>query len=116
MPREKRPFAVLLVDDNQLDRELARECLLQAWPVEPKIEVEEASNGPEALRKVHARKPELILLDWRLPEMGNGEVLKLLVSEGIRVPVVVFSGLSRRDIIEDLNALGATYVHKDELT
>jgi len=62
---------VLVVDDNPVSRELVREVLQS-----PDIEVLEASNGQEALDRITASFPDLVLLDLRMPGMGGFNVLQ----------------------------------------
>jgi CheY-like chemotaxis protein len=115
-PNEARvPFPVLVVDDNPTDKELACVYLTQMWPFEHDMELECASDGEEALRKIRSRRFALVVLDWKLPVMGDGEVLRRLRQEGVRLPVVVVSGLEREEIGMDLESLGASYLRKNDL-
>jgi len=52
-----------------------------------------ASSGPEALRKIEQRHPDLILLDINMPEMDGFQVLRVLkVDERTQtIPVALFS-------------------------
>ncbi|GEM_PF-2078193 len=63
------PGPVMVVDDVQSNREVAA-ALLQSIGVETVL----ASGGQEALEKLAARQPSLILLDTHMPEMGGDEV------------------------------------------
>ena len=66
---------VLLVEDEADIRELIRYSLAQAG-----LEVEEASDGAEALDKLRAFAPDLIVLDLMLPGMPGLEVCQRLRS------------------------------------
>jgi PAS domain S-box-containing protein len=69
-PAERR---VLVVDDNDALRANIREMLEEeGW------EVQEASGGAEALDVVARFAPAVILLDYRMPNMGGEEVLRRL--------------------------------------
>lgn len=60
------PAIVLVVDDNEINRGLVRDML------EPEgLEVIEAGTGREALEQAAARKPDLVLMDIRMPEMDG---------------------------------------------
>ena len=61
---------VLIVEDNPVNRELLREILEIC-----QYEVEEASDGPEALEKINQTKPEVVLLDINMPGMDGYAVL-----------------------------------------
>ena len=79
---------VLIVDDNSDVRRLYAIGLNQRG-----FEVKLAANGAEAVERVAAEKPDVILLDWVMPLMDGGEVLgKLREATGADIPVIVISG------------------------
>ena len=57
---------VLVVDDEKLIRDVIKEYLLLE-----KIEVEEASNGEEALNKVKQENFDIIIMDIMMPKMDG---------------------------------------------
>jgi len=79
---------VLLVEDEADIRELIRYSLAQAG-----LEVEEAGDGAEALEKLHAFAPDLIVLDLMLPGMPGLEACQRLRSRAdtARLPIMVVS-------------------------
>ena len=82
MAREK----ILIVDDEPLNLELLeRELLAHEYTVES------ARNGEEALQKVDSFVPDLILLDYMMPDMSGLEVLKELRRRGHGLPVVMIT-------------------------
>ena len=88
------PWArVLLVEDEADIRELIRYSLAQAG-----LEVEEASDGAEALDKLRAFVPDLIVLDLMLPGMPGLEVCRRLRSRAdtAQLPIMVVSARSNR--------------------
>ncbi|MBP7831127.1 MAG: response regulator [Kiritimatiellae bacterium] len=78
---------LLVVDDEMAVREIVR-VILQRWG----YTVEEAADGPEALRLIEARPPDLILLDLTMPELSGLETLRRLRRLAPRVPVIISSG------------------------
>lgn len=74
-----------------------------------------AESGRTALSLVRKEKPDLILLDLRLPDMDGFEVCQELVDDEAtcEIPVIILSGLERPDIIRRSRAAGCHYfVHK----
>ncbi|MFZ2447367.1 MAG: response regulator transcription factor [Syntrophobacteraceae bacterium] len=67
--------SVLIVEDNSVFCSALRNFLSAAFP---SVEIEEASNGEEALHKFRILKPVLILMDIRLPDI-NGLVLTRMI-------------------------------------
>ncbi len=82
---------VLLVEDEADIRELIRYSLAQAG-----LEVEEASDGAEALEKLRVFAPDLIVLDLMLPGMPGLEVCRRLRSRAdtAQLPIMVVSARS----------------------
>ena len=108
-------FLVLVVDDNPADQQLTAIYLGKAWPFERTLKLEFAVDGAEALAKLRAKPFAMVVLDWLLPVLGSGEVLRHLRQQGIRIPVVVISGGEREVIPADLDALQAAFLNKNEM-
>jgi two-component system LytT family response regulator len=71
----KRKIGALIVDDEELARQVIRE-LLQAHP---EIHIlGECANGFEAVKAVAERKPDIILLDVQMPKLSGFDVLELI--------------------------------------
>lgn len=62
----------------------------------PTYEVVLAANGVEALAEIRRQRPDLVLLDLRMPIMDGWQLLARLESEGVDIPVVLMSGESPR--------------------
>lgn len=79
---------ILVVDDVRIIRRLVKVNLeLEGY------HVVEAENGEEALKKVRARKPDLILLDVIMPFLDGFQVLKKL-RDGVKtrnIPVIMLT-------------------------
>jgi len=84
---------VLVVDDEELNRTLLRD------PLEARgYGVEEAENGEQALQKIAARPPDVILLDLMMPKMNGFEVCRRLRkdAETAHIPILMITALSER--------------------
>ena len=85
---------VLTVDDSVFMRTVIRDMLVK----DPSIEVVgTASNGIEALEKIHALKPDVVTLDIEMPKMNGLEVLRELQKEKARPKVIMLSSLTSKD-------------------
>jgi len=75
--------------------------------------VREAVNGRDALAAVVESEPDLIVLDWMLPDVEGIEVGRRLRSRGFRTPILF---LTAKDTVENkveaLRAGGDDYVTK----
>jgi DNA-binding response OmpR family regulator len=80
---------LLVVDDEPRTAELTAALLRRAGYV-----VEIAVSGTDALASVRASSPDLMLLDYEMPDMEAPEVLDSLRSGGDRIafPVIILTG------------------------
>jgi CheY-like chemotaxis protein/two-component sensor histidine kinase len=97
---------ILIVDDNAENRKLLVD-LLDSSP----LEIFEAGNGKEALELVAKHRPDLILMDLRMPVMSGYEATTILKSQEAtrEIPVValsaspkiVINGHTNKEIFDD---------------
>jgi CheY-like chemotaxis protein len=106
---------ILLIEDSESDRDLVRRYLMIMWPHRKELQLEFASDAPEALHMIRTHDYSLLLLDWRLPGMDGGHVLRALERNGQRIPVVILTGLDRSELPKNLETTGAVYLNKDNL-
>lgn len=111
-----KPARILITDDSVVIRRLLSRIIED----EPDLEVAGvAQNGRIALSKLDRIKPDLVLLDIEMPEMNGLETLEELRKTHPRLPVIMFSTLTRRGAASTLDALslGASdYLTKPETT
>jgi PAS domain S-box-containing protein len=96
---------ILIVEDNEITRKMAR-VTLQA----ESYEVIEAADAATALQLAPAARPDLILLDLRLPDMDGFDLLTGLraLPELTDVPVIAVSGFVSRLEEARASAIGFT--------
>jgi len=103
-----RPLKVLIVEDeSQIARLIELELGYEGY------QVDIAKNGKEALDKVEKFKPDLIILDWLLPEIDGLEVTRRIRSDGNEVPVIVLTGKANlSDKVTSLDSGADDYLTK----
>jgi two-component system, response regulator, stage 0 sporulation protein F len=77
---------ILIVDDEKNIRTLYKETFAKEG-----YEVSIAENGKECLEACKAKKPDLIILDIKLPDIDGMKVLEKMTEMKIRVPVILNS-------------------------
>lgn len=82
------PETVLVVDDEEESRRLARALLEREGFV-----VYEASNGPDAALLAADHWPTFVLLDERMPAMSGEDTSKLIRRIAPRATIVAFSAV-----------------------
>lgn len=97
--------SVLIVDDEPMARTLLRLMLVRAG-----FNVSEAEDGFDALEKVKANQPDIMLLDVMMPGMDGFKVCEALRKEAgtSTLPVIMLSAKTDLDSINQGMRVGAT--------
>jgi len=93
---------ILVVDDDGEVRESIRAVLHDEG-----YRVTTAHDGSEAVRRVIAERPHLVILDVWMPEVDGIQVLAQLQAVSSTIPVVVISGHGNVDVAVKATRLGA---------
>ena len=104
------PARILVVDDDPTNVEV-----LTAWLESEHYVVSTAADGFEALAKIEAEKPDIVLLDVMLPEMDGFEVCRRIKSDPAteHIPVIMVTALSDvDDLVKGFEAGADDFVTK----
>ena len=95
---------ILVVDDEEYICEILHEFLsLQGY------QVDTAVNGEDALKKYEADRPEVVLLDIRMPGMGGVDILRRIKEIDSRPGVVMLSAFGDEETVNEVLQMGADY-------
>jgi two-component system, chemotaxis family, protein-glutamate methylesterase/glutaminase len=115
-PAAERQIRVMIVDDAVV----ARSMMTRWIEVEPDMMIAAAlRSGREAVERLEATDPDVVLLDVDMPELDGIAALPLLLRQKRDLVVIMVSTLTRRSAELSLRALslGATdYIPKPETT
>ena len=92
---------VLLADDDAGFRKLLA-TQIKAWG----YDVIEAENGKQALELAMTAKPDIILLDYMMPEMDGFAVLEQIRKTNTNVAVVMLTAYTEEKYIKTAAKLG----------
>ncbi|MFI9308992.1 response regulator [Streptomyces triculaminicus] len=111
MAGDGRAIKVLLVDDHQVVRRGLRTFL----EVQDDIEVVgEAANGAEGVERAEELRPDVVLMDVKMPGMDGIEALRKLRELGNPARVLIVTSFTeQRTVVPALRAGAAGYVYKD---
>jgi two-component system NarL family response regulator len=101
---------VFLVDDHRMVREALCEVLRKEAGIEI---VGEAGDASEALALAVGLRPDVIVLDIRLPDLNGIEVVSRLKDAGVNAKVIALSAFADRRFVAAMIQAGAcAYVTK----
>jgi DNA-binding NarL/FixJ family response regulator len=111
MKKSSQPIRVIIADDHPIVRE-GLGALIKSQK-DMKV-VSEAANGRQAVQQFLLRRPDVLLLDLRMPEMNGIEAIQAILKKAPKARIVVLSTYGGdEDIFKALKAGAKTYLLKD---
>jgi two-component system NarL family response regulator len=109
----EKPIRVLCVDDHRL----MREGIARIVAVHPDMEVvAQASNGDQAVAQFLAHRPDVTLMDLRLPVMSGTEAIRVIRRHDATARIVVLTTYQGDEDIHGAFEAGAMgYLLKDSI-
>lgn len=101
---------ILLVEDDLSIREMLHHFL-----VCKNFKVEEAEDGEQAFDVLSHMNPDLILMDWMLPDLSGTQIIKKIRSNAVQkeIPIIMLTAKAEEaDKIEGLDAGADDYMTK----
>lgn len=98
-----RPL-ILVVDDDEFQHRLLQRMLDEAA-----VELIFAGSGTEALALLRTHRPDLILMDFHLPNVSGVEVMRRLklAPATAEIPVILITGTSTKEVLVESHKAGA---------
>jgi len=96
---------VLYVEDEPAQRELVNQLLLLSG-----VEVQLADNGLEGVEKTLAWKPDVILMDLRMPGLNGFEAIEKIreTPDVEQTPIIILSAWTGARLDDEAAALGVS--------
>jgi signal transduction histidine kinase len=109
------PIRVLLIDDDEDEFVFIRDLLKEAKI--GKFELQWTGDTAKARAMMIEMSHDIYLLDYRLGEISGVDLLRDVIREGCRAPVVVLTGFNDEDVDrEAMNSGASDYLQKGALT
>ncbi|MBW3549571.1 MAG: response regulator [Proteobacteria bacterium] len=95
---------VLMVDDDEFQQRLVQSLL-----AEVAVDLVFADSGTQAMAQLRTHRPDLILMDFQLPDISGVEVMRRLklASGTAGIPVILITGTSTREVLLQSHKAGA---------
>ena len=94
---ETEEITVLLADDHEVVREGLRLALLRSSHIRV---VGEASDGETAVQLVERRRPDIVVMDLRMPTMDGIEATEEILKRVPDAKVLIFTAYSERALLQ----------------
>ncbi len=99
---QAKPFKIMVVEDDEYYNKL----LVYNLSLNPDYEVIGCKTGKECIEKL-SEKPDVITLDYKLPDSNGTEILKKIKDFDININVIIISGQEDIDTVVELLKKGA---------
>lgn len=93
---------VLLIDDERMIREYLETILHDAG-----YSTVQVSSGSEALEMVSLFEPDVVLLDYMMPEMNGLDVMRFIKSNHMNIPCIIITGKGNEELAVTMLKEGA---------
>ncbi len=101
---ESTPIRVMLVDDH----DMVRRGLAVFLKVKADLElVGEARDGEEAVRMCGQVRPDVILMDLKMPKMDGAEATQIIRERWPQVQVIALTSFQEKELVQDVLQAGA---------
>ena len=107
---KEKKVKVLVVDDEPAIREMIRFALSKS-----DMKVRCAESGREAIDKINEKKPDILLLDWMMPNLSGPQLTRHLRKNPLTkdIPIIMLTArISEDDKVSGLNAGADDYIIK----
>ncbi len=102
---------ILIADDH----EVIRTGVIRVLQSRGNVECVEATNGQEAVEKALDWKPDLVLLDVRLPVLSGFAAAREIKRHEPDIPILFFSIHDTKEILEEARSIGNGFILKDKI-
>jgi DNA-binding NarL/FixJ family response regulator len=104
MENTEAPIHLAIVDDHKIFRDGIRMALKE----KPLIKIIwEAEDGEEMMHRIQLRRPDVILMDIRMPKFDGINALKVLKAEGEELKIIILSMFDDQEMVGQMMEMGA---------
>ncbi len=102
---------ILLVDDSRTIRNIQKNVLAQLGHTD--TDISEAADGVEALKALASDRPDLVLIDWNMPNMDGLTLVQKIREKDKGLPLIMVTTEAEKSrVLEAIKAGVNNYVVK----
>lgn len=94
---------LLLVEDNKIDRQIYKKMFEDS----PGLQIIEAVDGADAVKKAGVSKPDIVIMDYRMPKLNGLEASKQLIMMYPDVIILIVTAESSETLRIEASEIGA---------
>ena len=103
-------ITILFVDDDDFIRDMIEHVLSSHYPTHKLVF---AVDGLDALDKIKEHRPDIIIVDYYMPNLDGFELSKLVLSNNSRSNIIVVSGCLSNEVKALFTEIGvSTFINK----
>lgn len=102
---------ILIVDDSMTSRMFFKTHMSK----EGRYEIFEAGNLPDALAMASKVQPELVVMDYNMPEYNGVEMAQALWQAGLKAKIVMLTANTQKTVVDSAMAAGFSLVMEKPL-
>ena len=102
---------ILIADDH----EVVRRSVIRVLQSRGDVECAEATDGKEAVDKALEWKPDLILLDIRLPVLSGFDAARIIKQHQPDIPILFCSIYDTPEILQEARLMGDGFILKEKI-
>lgn len=106
-----RKNSILIVDDDDILRRLIKDRLLLSGD----FEIAEAETASAALALISDHRPDLMILDYMLPDCNGVEMLERLAAQSLKIPTIMITAYFTAALAKQVSGLNVRTIFSKPL-
>lgn len=102
-PLRSKPYILLVDDEDHFRVALTKQLSVRGY------EILDVSNGGDAVKTVQSKRPDVVILDHKMPKMDGVQTLRAIKKICPNIKVIMLTGYGGSETLKDIERLGVFY-------